>query len=349
MKKWIMPGSRLNEKKKPLSGFMGSNIDGWTIKSTNHFLFLGGLIKNIFMNRIVCLISCLACMPAVLLFAQKPVLPDFHADPSAHVWDGQVWIYPSHDRAGSSDWDMTDWHCFSSNNLSEWTDHGVIFRLADLSWADRWAWAPDCARRNGTYYFYFPADDQIGVAIGDRPDGPFSDALGKPLIERNEGDTRVMDPMIFIDTDGTPYLYFGQNELRVVILNEDMISRKSEIMKIDAKNFHEGVWMHRYKENYYLTYPSYKGEFVANLLEYSIGKTPLGPFEYKGVFFDNRSRNVHHSIIEIEGQWYLFYHVQGPSPYERRVCIEYLEHDANGLIRPLNMTREGVRPIVFEK
>ena len=285
---------------------------------------------------------------AGMVFAQKPILPDFHADPSAHEWDGRYWIYPSHDIAGSAFWDMRDWHCFSSSDLVQWKDHGVIFALDDVSWADRWAWAPDCMKRNGKYYFYFTADDRIGVAVSDSPDGPFKDALGKPLIEKDESGTRVMDPAIFIDDDGQAYLYFGQNALRVVKLKEDMISRDGEIISLEVKNFHEGAWMHKRNGLYYLSYPSYQGDLVANLLEYSIGKSPLGPFEYQGIILDNRSRNVHHSIVEFKNHWILFYHVQGPSPYERRVCAEFLEYAENGTIRPVQMTVEGISSYFIE-
>ncbi len=270
-------------------------------------------------------------------YSQKQILPDFHADPSAHVWDGKMWIYPSHDIAGSEFWDMVDWHCFSSADLVNWTDHGVIFSLDDISWAEKWAWAPDCMKRNDRYYFYFTADDQIGVAVSDSPAGPFKDALGKPLIERNESGTRVMDPAIFIDDDEQAYLYFGQNELRVVRLNEDMVTRNGDIVKLEAENFHEGIWVHKIDSIYYLTYPSYKGDKVANLLEYSIGKSPYGPFEYKGVIMDNRSRNIHHSIVKFNDQWYIFYHVQGPSPYERRVCMSRLYYNTDGTIIPVNI------------
>jgi arabinoxylan arabinofuranohydrolase len=281
---------------------------------------------------------------AELMLSQKPILPDFHADPSAHEWDGRYWIYPSHDIAGSTFWDMRDWHCFSSTDLVHWEDHGVIFSLDEVSWADQWAWAPDCMKRNGKYYFYFTADERIGVAVSDSPDGPFKDALGKPLIGKDESGTRVMDPAIFLDDDGQAYLYFGQNALRVVRLKEDMISRDGDIINLEAKYFHEGVWMHKRNGLYYLSYPSNRGDLVANLLEYSIGRSPLGPFEYQGVILDNRSRNVHHSIVQFNNRWILFYHVQGPSPYERRVCAEFLNYSEDGTILPVHMTEEGISP-----
>jgi hypothetical protein len=98
------------------------------------------------------------------------ILPDFEADPSARVFHGRLYVYPSHDIAGSKDWDMIDWHVFSTDDMVHWKDHGVI---------DKHAWAPDCIERNGEYYFYFPADDQIGVAVSDSPTGPFKDPLGE--------------------------------------------------------------------------------------------------------------------------------------------------------------------------
>ena len=186
-----------------------------------------------------------ACALSATVPAQKPILPDFHADPSAHEWDGRFWIYPSHDLPGSRDWDMVDWHAFSSTDLVTWTDHGVIFCLKDIPWAKKWAWAPDAMQRNGKYYFYVTADDQIGVAVADRPEGPFRDALGKPLIARGESGTRVMDPAVFVDDDGQAYLYFGQNEARAVKLKDDMIARDGPIADVPLTNFHEGIWMHK--------------------------------------------------------------------------------------------------------
>ena len=281
------------------------------------------------------------------MLAQHPILPDFQADPSAHEWDGKYWIYPSHDRPEASvTWDMIDWHAFSSTDLVNWVDHGVIFSLDDISWADQFAWAPDCVKRNGKYYFYFPADDQIGVAVSDCPYGPFKDALGKPLIERNAAGTRVIDPCVFIDDDGQAYLYFGQNALRVVKLKEDMITLDGEIMEVDTRNYHEGPWLHKKDGLYYMSYPSWdENTRMASKIEYGIGTSPLGPFEYKGVIMDNKSRNVHHSIVQFAGRWYLFYHVEGPNRFRRRVCVEYLYYNDDGTIKYVEMTKEGIQSI----
>lgn len=299
---------------------------------------------NIKFKLLVLVVILLVSVSCKTQYSGNPILPDFQADPSARVFNDTCWIYPSHDVAGSKGWDMVDWHTFSSTDLVNWKDHGVIFSLKDITWSKKWAWAPDCIFRNGKYYFYYPADDQIGVAVSDRPNGPFTDPLQKPLIARKEGNTRVMDPNIFIDDDGQAYLYFGNNGLRVVKLKEDMIIRDGEISTLDVKNFHEGVWVFKRKGLYYVTYPSYFNK-KANLLEYSVGKTPYGPFEHKGVIIDNNSRNVHHSIVEIKGKWYLFYHIEGPSAYERRVCVENLNFNADGTIKPIVMTKKGVKVI----
>jgi beta-xylosidase len=268
----------------------------------------------------------------------NPILPDFYADPSARVFDGKLYIYPSHDAAGARNWKgMVDWHVFSTEDMVHWTDHGVAFGLKDISWADTEAWAPDCIAHNGKYYFYFPAGGQIGVAVSDSPTGPFKDALGKPLIRRNEAGIRYMiDPCVFIDDDGQAYLYFGgAGQLGVVKLEEDMITRDGPIQRLDMPGFYEGVWIHKRRGLYYASYPTRPHGHQANVMVYSMAKSPLGPFEYKGEILDNHSLNVHGSITEFKGQPYLFYHVEGPSHWERRVCVAPLFYNADGTINPV--------------
>jgi beta-xylosidase len=281
----------------------------------------------------------LAC--SAVSVAQHQVLPDFQADPSARVFQNRLYVYPSHDLAGSTDWEMVDWHVFSTQDLVHWKDHGVVLSLKDLTWADKHAWAPDCIERNGKYYFYFPADNQIGVAVSDSPTGPFKDALGKPLIGRDEiPGINVFDPNIFIDDDGQAYLYFGNShdKLGVVKIKNDMITCDGPIQILDVKNYHEGIWVHKRHGLYYFSYPSYRGDKIANLMEYGVAKNPLGPVEYQGVIMDNRSRNIHGSIVEFKGKWWLFYHVAGPSAFERRVCVARLRYGRDGRILPIKMS-----------
>jgi beta-xylosidase len=149
------------------------------------------------------------CLSAPYLPTQRQILPDFHADPTARVFAGRVYVYPSHDLAGSKYWDMVDWHAFSSDEPVTWRDHGVIFSLHDITWAKRDARAPYCVERNGRFFRYFPADEQIGVAVADTPTRPFKDALGHPLINRREAGIFAFDPGVFIDDDGQAHLFFG--------------------------------------------------------------------------------------------------------------------------------------------
>lgn len=286
-------------------------------------------------------------LPCLLTgFAQKPILPDFHADPSAHEWDGKFWIYPSTDEPGSSDWkQMKRWECFSSTDLVTWTNHGQIFSLDDISWASHSAFAPDAMKWKGKYYFFFPAEFQIGVAISDSPDGPFKDALGKPLINAKEAGIVSFDPCIFIDDDSTAYLYYGGHEtVGMVKLKDDLLTRDGEIIRLDLKGYAEGIWVHKRNGIYYFSYPTHivRDGKINQLLVYSTAKSPYGPFDYKGVMLDNKSRNSHHSIVKFNDQWYLFYHVEGPSPYERRVCVEYLHYNDDGTIQPIEMTKTGI-------
>ena len=274
------------------------------------------------------------------LFAQHVILPDFYADPSARVFGDTLYVYPSRDPEGAESFhEMVDWHVFSTKDLKTWTDHGVIFDLDDISWADEDAWAPDCIERNGKYYYYFTAGAQIGVAVADSPTGPFKDALGKPLVKRDElGIHWMLDPCVFIDDDGQAYLYVGgARKLAVVKLKEDMVTRDGPLISLEMEGYFEGIWMHKRNGIYYASYPTRpKGEDASKMV-YSIADNPMGPFEFKGQIIDNHSLNVHGSITEFKDQWYLFYHVAGPSSWERRVCVAPLSYNADGTIQPIEL------------
>ncbi|MFI3322557.1 MAG: family 43 glycosylhydrolase [Rikenellaceae bacterium] len=304
-------------------------------------------------NLLKSTLSLFSMVVPLALWAQKPILPDFHADPSAHQWDGKYWIYASTDEKGSTSWkEMKRWWLYSSTDLKDWSDEGEIFSLEEVSWASESAFAPDAIKRNGKYYLFFPAQVQIGVAVADKPSGPYKDILGEPLIKEREcKGVASFDPTIFIDDDEakTPYLYYGGGGgAAVVELDDNLTKRVSEIQKIALEGYGEGIWVHKYNGLYYFSYPSPYDDEDGNrkqLLVYSTAPTPTGPFTYRGSFLDNKSRNSHHSIIEIKDRWYLFYHIEGPSGYERRVCIDYLEYDKDGLIKPVKMTKKGVKAL----
>ena len=300
------------------------------------------------------------------VYPQNPFITHMYtADPSAHVFDGKMYVYPSHDRDSARTFDMIDWHVFSSEDLVNWTDHGVALAVEDIVWAEKEAWAPDCEYYNGKYYFYYPTDQNyIGVAVGDRPEGPFTDPLKKPLITRETPGVKatrdLIDPSIFIDDDGTPYLFFGQNDVNAVKLNEDMISFDDSIKIIQGtQEFFEAVWVHKYNNKYYM---SYSGRANGKKIYYGMADHPLGPYEYKGVILDEvNSGTNHHSIVEYNGQWYLFYHNSDlflknePQDSEelrykgfrRSICVDYLYYNENGTIKEVIPTKEGIQPVTI--
>lgn len=298
-------------------------------------------------------------------FSQNPL--DFGsdirtADPSAHVWkDGRLYIYASHDEACQEDFWMKDWHVFSSDDLINWTDHGACLSVDDLSWADNYAWAPDCACKDGKYYFCFPAGTGykdrvnpekstkwmgIGIAVSESPTGPFTDHIGGPLWT----EPYANDPCLFIDDDGTPYLYVhgGDADYSVIELNDDMSAVKGDFYKMDMGGYEpkmEGPWVFKRNDMYYFTMP--EGNRV---LAYYTARSPKGPWAYQGVIMEQEHNgNNHHSIVEYKGQWLLFYHrwldtgdACENRQRQRHICAEYLYFNEDGTIRPVARTTEGL-------
>jgi len=307
----------------------------------------------------------LAMLISAGIHAQNPVIRDqFTADPSARVFNGKVYVFPSHDiptppeKPGRKDWFcMEDYHVFSSENLIDWTDHGVIVTQAQVPWVDSTSysmWAPDCVERNGKYYFYFPSNTKvldekgrrgfsIGVAIADRPEGPYI-----PEKENIKG-VRGIDPNVFIDRDGQAYLYWSQGHIFVAKLKDNMLELESEPMiipNLPEKGLKEGPWVFERNGIYYLTFPHVENK--TERLEYAIGDNPLGPFKMEGVIMDESPTGCwtnHHSIFEYNGQWYLFYHHNDYSPNfdkNRSIRIDSLFFNADGTIRKVIPTLRGV-------
>ena len=308
------------------------------------------------MNRLGCyslFLSIFILSGGNCVYAQNPLILDqFTADPTARVFEGKIYVYPSHDipaspGRGRANWFvMEDYHVFSSENLTDWKDHGVILTQTDVPWLGRESfdmWAPDCVFRNGKYYFYFPTGGRIGVAVADKPYGPF-----KPEDQPIDG-VRGIDPCVFIDKDGTSYLYYSLNAIFVARLKDNMVELDSEVRKIEnlpAKGLVEGPFVFERNGTYYLTYPHEVGG--AERLEYATGSSPMGPFEQKGVIMDKSPSGCwtnHHSIVEYKGQWYLFYHDRDLSPdfdKNRSIRADYLFFNEDGTIRKVFPTYRGV-------
>lgn len=293
--------------------------------------------------------------------AQNPlIMTQFTADPSARVFNGKVYLYPSHDILatpghGKIGWFcMQDYHVFSSQNLTDWIDHGVIVSQNKVPWADSAAysmWAPDCIERAGKYYFYFPAPAKpggargfaVGVAIADGPYGPF---VPQPLpIAGIHG----IDPNVQIDKDGQAYIYWAQGNLYGAKLKANMLELASEPVKLEGfpdKGLKEGPYLFERKGIYYMTYPHVADKIER--LEYAMSSNPLGPFKYAGVLMDESASGCwtnHQSVIEFKKQWYLFYHNDDLSPSfdkNRAVRVDSLFFNEDGTIRKVTPTLRGV-------
>jgi hypothetical protein len=292
--------------------------------------------------------------------ADNPLILDQHtADPTARVFDGKIYVYPSHDilaaeGKGRPGWFcMEDYHAFSSENLLDWEDHGVIVSQTSAPWVDSDSysmWAPDCVERDGKYYFYFPArgtggrrGSSIGVAIADNPGGPFTPEP-KPI----EGVVGI-DPNVFIDKDGQAYLLYSLNKIFIAKLKPNMLELDSPVEVIDnlpTKGLIEGPFMFERDGIYYLTYPHVENK--TERLEYAIGDNPLGPFKPAGVIMDESASGCwtnHHSIVPYNGQWILFYHDKDLSPgfdKARSIRADYLSFDDDGTIQKVTPTLRGV-------
>ncbi len=314
---------------------------------------------------------------------------DYMADPSVHVFNGRLYIYPSHDRESGitendngDHFDMNDYHVLSTDDVmhGEVVDHGVALKVSDIPWAGRQLWDCDIAYKDGKYYLYFPLKDRndifrMGVAISDRPEGPFI-----PQPDPIRGSYSI-DMAVFRDDDGSHYIYFGgiwggqlqryrDNKAienphlpaddepalpsRVVKLADDMLQFAEEPRPVvilgedgkpltagDPHRFFEASWMHKYNGKYYLSYST--GD--THLLCYAIGDNPYGPFTYQGVILTPVvGWTTHHSIAEYKGKWYLFHHDCVPSngkTWLRSLKVVELEYDKDGKI----ITIEGSEDI----
>ncbi|MEJ2111267.1 MAG: glycoside hydrolase family 43 protein [Acidobacteriota bacterium] len=301
-------------------------------------------------------------------YARNPIVSHiFTADPSAKVFDGRVYVYASHDLDDQKNYNMVDYHVFSSNDLVNWQDHGMAFSIEDAPWAEK-LYAPDAVYSPATrkYYLYFPnSGNSIGVALSDTPYGPFKDAIGKALIDRDipgvEEVDWVFDPTCFIDDDGQVYLYFGGgmpgtgDNARVIRLNEDMISLKdAEATTILAPDYFEAPFVHKKDGLYYFSYSTTFQDHSA-YIDYMTSENPMTGWKYRGTILKNpehnRNNNNHHSIVEFEGGWYLFYHNrvisdrEGLTEYQRCITLDHLTYDESGAIKEVSTTPGQVKQL----
>jgi beta-xylosidase len=287
--------------------------------------------------------------------------PEFQgADPHALLIGDELWVFPTGGPGGS--WAADRFGAFSSRDLKTWRSRGVLLRRDSIRWIgddgarDHFLWAPGVARRNGKWYLYYsvgpqnPTPSRIGVAVADRPQGPYRDS-GRPLITGGNG-FEAIDPMVFVDPrSGKTYLYAGGSAgatLRVWELNPDMVGITREVKVDQPPMFTEGAFMHERGGIYYLSYSHGRWNGPDYSSHYATAPSPTGPWTYRGAILTSDARHQgpgHHSFVQDPtGDWLIVYHrwesppADAPLKGERQVAIERVRYAADGTILPIEMS-----------
>ncbi|MDB5020030.1 MAG: 1,4-beta-xylanase [Pedobacter sp.] len=286
----------------------------------------------------------------------NPVIKhEYTADPAALVKGDTLWLFTGHDVAGGQiGYKMKDWLAYSTTDLKHWTEYPAPMKISDFSWAKSGdAWAGQVIERNGKYYWYISTNwSGIGVAVADRPEGPYKDALGKPLLTAKDcfastHSWACIDPSVFIDKAGQAWLFWGNGQCYYAKLKPNMIELDGPIKKVDFQDFDftEAPWIHDYKGKFYLSYATGFPEKIA----YATSENIEGPYQYKGILNEiaGNSNTNHQAIVQFKGEWYFIYHNGGiqtdGGSFSRSVCIDRLQYNPDGTIKRIQMTTEGVQ------
>jgi beta-xylosidase len=279
--------------------------------------------------------------------ALPPTLPGPNADPHLAAYGDTYYLYPTTD--GIEGWGAKSFSAWSSKDLKTWKNEGVILDLPrDLTWANRNAWAPAMATKNGKYYFYYTAAQSVGVAVAPSPTGPFKDPIGKPLVAKDAYRGQAIDPMVLVDDDGSAYLYWGQGQCHVVKLNADMTSYDpSTVVEFKPEGYNEGPFVLKRKGKYYLMWSEYDTRDPRYSVAYATSNSPLGPWVKASGPPVLHGLGVvkgagHHSVVQVPGtdQWFIAYHrfiIPGGDGFNRETCVSPMRFDAAGNILPVNV------------
>jgi beta-xylosidase len=292
----------------------------------------------------------------------NPILQGWYADPEVHVFAEQYWIYPTYSAPYN---EQVFLDAFSSPDLVTWTRHERVLDAANVKWATRAMWAPSIIQRDGWYYLFFGANDiqndqqvgGIGVARSRRPEGPFEDHLGRPLVDKFHNGAQPIDQNVFKDTDGSYYLiYGGWRHCNIAKLNADFtgfvpFADGTTFKEITPDGYVEGSYMFIKDGKYYFMWSEGGWTGPNYAVAYAIGSSPFGPFQRVGKILQQDPAVAtgagHHSIVQApkSGKWYIVYHRRPLGETDRNhrvVCIDELKFDATGAILPVVITKDGV-------
>ncbi len=294
----------------------------------------------------------------------NPIFPGWYADPEGVIFDKKYWVYPTYSAPYNQQVFMD---AFSSPDLITWTKHSRIVDTTSIKWAKRAMWAPAIIQKGKKYYLFFAANDiqsdkeagGIGVAVADNPAGPFKDLLGKPLIDKFHNGAQPIDQFVFKDKDGQYYMmYGGWRHCNIVRLKDDFTGilpfpDGTTFREITPKGYVEGPFMFMRNNKYYFMWSEGGWTGPNYSVAYAVSDSPFGPFERVGKILQQDpavARGAgHHSVIQVPGkdEWYIVYHRRPLSETDgnhRETCIDRMEFDENGAIKPVKITFEGVPP-----
>lgn len=295
-------------------------------------------------NKILLLCGGCGLLNCLNVNAQRPIIQTkYTADPAPMVYNDTVFLYTTHDEDDAEGFKMLDWLLYTSTDMVNWTDHGVVASLKSFDWVkrDNGAWAEQVVERNGKFYMYCPIHGNgIGVLVSDSPYGPFKDPLGKPLVWQKEHWDDI-DPTVFIDEDGQAYMYWGNPNCYYVKLNEDMISYSGDIVKLKEtpEHYQEGPWFYKRNGHYYLAFAS---TCCPEGIGYAMSDSPTGPWKTKGYIMrpTERTRGNHPGIMDYKGKSYVFglnydlLKLETNTHYERRsVSVAEMHYNEDGTIQ----------------
>lgn len=295
-------------------------------------------------SKILLLCGGCALLNSLNVNAQRPIIQTkYTADPAPMVYNDTVFLYTTHDEDDAEGFKMRDWLLYTSTDMVNWTDHGVVASLKSFDWVkrDNGAWAEQVIERNGKFYMYSPIHGNgIGVLVSDSPYGPFKDPLGKPLVWQKEHWDDI-DPTVFIDEDGQAYMYWGNPNCYYVKLNEDMISYSGDIVKLKEtpEHYQEGPWFYKRNGHYYLAFAS---TCCPEGIGYAMSDSPTGPWKTKGYIMrpTERTRGNHPGIMDYKGKSYVFglnydlLKLETNTHYERRsVSVAEMHYNEDGTIQ----------------
>ncbi len=298
----------------------------------------------------------------------NPVFEGWYADPEGIIYDDTYWIYPTRSDLYEK---QTFFDCFSSKDLVNWTKHEAILDTAAVKWAKIAMWAPSVISKDGKYYLFFGANDVhegeiggIGVAVSDRPEGPYKDLLGKPLINEIVNGAQPIDQFVFKDDDGRYYMYYGGwGHCNVVLLNDDFTGllpfEDGTIYKeVTPASYVEGPFMLKKNGKYYFMWSEGGWGGPDYSVAYAISDSPFGPFERIAKILEQDPEVAtsagHHSVLHAPGSedYYIVYHrrpLGDKARDHRATCIDKMTFDENGFINPVKMTFEGVPAQTIKK